>query len=58
MRQGKKGASKPLPALDLDLDPDLNLAENCGGYYNVTERHHVSVQFKSKALGGFSALPP
>lgn len=52
--RGEKGANKPLPALDLAF----NLAKNCRAYYNVTERHHVSVQLKSKAPGGFLPCPP
>ena len=60
LKGGEWGQQKPLPALDLDLDLDLdvNCAENCRGDYYVTERHHVSAQFKSKALGAFLPLPP
>ncbi|MNM72661.1 hypothetical protein D3C81_843600 [compost metagenome] len=48
------GATKPLPALDLAFI----CAENCRDYYHVTERHHVSAQFKSKALGAFLPSAP
>jgi hypothetical protein len=52
--KGRDGATKPLPALDLAF----NCAENRRGYYHVTLRHHLSAQFKSKAMEAFLPPPP